>query len=127
MTDTFNAYVALCAALNNLVGSGAQHQRTCDPAGHADGNRCIWCEARDALSLSQKNSTPTDTTHTRTARQADVAVDLDTVVVQIDELATYASEQFEAFKPGALTNLGLDVLAERIQALARMTLLCRSK
>jgi hypothetical protein len=36
-------------ALDNIVGSGAQHEHTCDKAEHDEQSGCIYCEARSVL------------------------------------------------------------------------------
>jgi hypothetical protein len=44
----------LYRAIDNIVGKGAQHETTCDRAEHADGGKCIWCEARDAMQRAER-------------------------------------------------------------------------
>ena len=46
MLDPFDA---MRIALDDLVGAGAQHERTCDPAEHDQDSPCVWCAARTAL------------------------------------------------------------------------------
>jgi hypothetical protein len=45
-------------ALDNIVGPGAQHERTCDAAEHDEDGPCIWCAARHALADDTSSSTP---------------------------------------------------------------------
>ena len=44
-----NHAAALAAALDSLVGPGAQLEHYCDESEHDDDSECIFCEARAAL------------------------------------------------------------------------------
>lgn len=55
VTTAVTASGRMMQALDNLVGTGAQHENTCDQSEHGPRAEdvCIYCEAREALALAQ--------------------------------------------------------------------------